>query len=71
VNKVIIATVEFMTLNEIRYTLQHQFFVSSWLRFQPLKNSHAQHMLLLVESPGKYTHSKQVKVVYYWIEKES
>jgi hypothetical protein len=37
-----------------------------------LKSPHTQNMLLRIESSGRYTHLKQVKVaIYYYIEKES
>jgi hypothetical protein len=36
-----------------------------------LKSPHTQNMLLRIESTGGHTHHKQVKVVCYYIEKES
>jgi hypothetical protein len=36
-----------------------------------LKSPHAQTMFLRIESAGRHTHHKQVKVVFYYKEKES
>jgi hypothetical protein len=58
-----------MTLNEIRYNPARSTVLS--VVCLPLKSSHTQNMLLFIESIGSYTgtHLKQVKVVYYYIEK--
>jgi hypothetical protein len=51
-----------MTLNEIHYKTATSTFLSA-VCFA-LKSSHMQNMFLSIESTGRYTHRKQVKVVY-------
>jgi hypothetical protein len=53
-------------LNEIHYNLATSTFVSSLPHFE---SPHAQNRLLRIESTGRYTHHKQVKMVYHYIEK--
>jgi hypothetical protein len=60
---------EMMTLNEIRYNPATSNVLS--VVGLVLKSSHTQNMLLQIESTGRYSHHKQVKVVYYYIEKGS
>jgi hypothetical protein len=57
-----------MTLNEIRHNLGTLASLS--VACLDLKNDHTQNMLLRIESTGRYTHNKQVKVVYSYTEKE-
>ena len=60
---------EMMTLNEIHYNLATSTFLK--VVCLVLKSPHTQNMLLRIESTGRCTHQKQVKVVCYYIEKES
>ena len=60
---------EMMTLNEIRYNpAASTFLLEVGLA---LKSPHTHSMLLRIESTGRYTHHKQVIMVYYYIERES
>jgi hypothetical protein len=58
-----------MTLNEIHYNPATSIFL--YVVCLVLKSPHTQNMLLRNESTGRCTHHKQVKVVCYYIEKES
>jgi hypothetical protein len=60
---------EIMTLKRIYYNPVTSTFLSAV--YIALKSSHKQNMLLRIESTDRYTHHKQVKVEYYYIEKES
>jgi hypothetical protein len=60
---------EIMTLNKIHYNPATLTFLS--LVCLDLKSPHTQNMLLRIQSTRRYTHHKQVKVVYYYIEMES
>jgi hypothetical protein len=60
---------EIMTLNGIRYTSATSTFLT--VVGLALKSSDTQPMLLCIDSTGRYTHHNQVKVVHYYIEKES
>ena len=60
---------EMMTLNDIHYNLAASTYV--YVACLVLKRPHTQNMLLRIESIGRYTHHMQVKVVCYYIEKES
>jgi hypothetical protein len=60
---------EIMTLNEIHYNPATSTYLS--VVCLVLKNPHTQNMLLHIESTGRYTHYKQVKVVHNYIGKES
>jgi hypothetical protein len=55
-----------MTLNEIHYNLFCNRFSSFWKVFIRKTCSR-----LCIESAGRYSHHKQVKVVYCYIDKES
>ena len=58
-----------MTLNEIRYNPAASTFLL--VVGLALKSPHTHSMFLRIESTGRYTHHKQVIVVYYYIERES
>jgi hypothetical protein len=58
-----------MTVNEILYNPATSTFLS--VVHLALKRPHTQKLLLRIELTGIYTHHKQVKVVYNYIEKES
>jgi hypothetical protein len=60
---------EMMTLNEIHYNPPTSTFLS--VVCLAMKSSHTQNTLLRIKATGRYTHYKQVKVVYYYIEKEN
>jgi hypothetical protein len=60
---------EMVTLNEIRYNHATSTFLSVVSLI--LKSRHPQNMFLRIESSGRYAHHRQVKVVYYYKEKES
>jgi hypothetical protein len=57
-----------MVLNEIN----HNIATSTYLKVVclVLKSPHTQNMLLRIESTGRHTHQKKVKVVCYYIQKE-
>jgi hypothetical protein len=57
-----------MTLNEIRYNPATSTFLS--VVGLSLKSFCTQKWCVSIEPTGRYTQYKQVKVVYYYIEKE-
>ena len=60
---------EMITLNDIRYNPATS---TLWLVVGlALKSPHTHSMLLRIESTGRYTHHKQVIVVYYYIGRGS
>jgi hypothetical protein len=60
---------EMMTLNEIHCNPATSTFLS--VVCLVLKSLHTRNSLLPIESTGRHTHHKQVKMVYYYIEKQS
>jgi hypothetical protein len=59
---------EMITLNKIHYNTATSIFFS--VAGLVLKHPYTQNMLLAIESAGRNKHRKQVKIVYYYIEKE-
>jgi hypothetical protein len=59
---------ESMTLSEIQYNLATSTYFSAACLVLTSPNTHK--MLLHVESTGRYTHYKQVKVAYYYIKRK-
>jgi hypothetical protein len=58
-----------MTANEIHYNLATSTYLS--IVCLVWKSPYTQNMPLRIKFTVRYTHHKQVKVVYYYIEKES